>query len=89
MPDGEVFGVVFQATQIIFAVAIVAAFASLTFGLTRPDSPVYLLTNLISAAGLAVTAVLAFQLGFVITNVLWAAVSAASLARLARNRRQS
>ncbi len=80
--------VAFQAVQIILAVGIVSAFASIQFGLVRPDDLRYLLTNLISSAGLTVTAVVAFQLGFVITNALWVVVSAAGVVRLARQRRR-
>jgi formate-dependent nitrite reductase membrane component NrfD len=78
--------VAFQAIQILLAIGIVAAFASLQFGLARPDNLAYLVTNLVSSAGLTVTAVVAFQLGFVITNGLWVAVSVAGLTRLARGR---
>ena len=78
----------FQAIQIVLAVGIVAAFASVQFGYARPHDLLYLLTNLISSAGLAVTAVLSFQLGFVITNVMWAVVSAVGLTNLVRTRQQ-
>jgi hypothetical protein len=76
--------VAFQAVQITLALGIVAAFAALQFGLTRTDSRGYLLTNLVCAAGLTLIAVLAFQLGFVISNGLWAAFSALGLIRVAR-----
>jgi len=78
--------VALQVIQIVLAVGIVAAFASVQFGFARPDDLSYLLTNLISSAGLAVTAVLSFQLGFVITNGLWVVVSAVGLTSLARRR---
>jgi hypothetical protein len=78
--------VAFQAVQILLAIGIVAAFALLQFGLARPDNLGYLVTNLVSSAGLTVTAVMSFQLGFVITNGLWVGVSAAGLTRLARGR---
>jgi hypothetical protein len=82
-------GVAWQIIQIVLALPIVAAFALVPFGFVRPDHLSYLLTNLVSSAGLAVMAVLSFQLGFVITNVLWVAVSAAGLRNLARTRRVS
>ncbi len=75
-----------QVVQIIFAVGIVAAFASLQLGLAHPHDARYLVTNLVSSAGLAITAVLTVQLGFVITNGLWVVVSAAGLLALARRR---
>lgn len=75
-----------QIIQIVLAIGIVAAFASVQFGFARPHDLGYLVTNLISSGGLAVTAILTFQLGFVITNVLWVVVSAAGLVTLARSR---
>jgi hypothetical protein len=78
--------VALQAIQIVLAVGIVAAFGAVQFGLVRTDDLSYLLTNLVSSGGLAVTAVLSFQLGFVITNTLWVVVSAAGLTKLARAR---
>lgn len=78
-----------QIVQIVCAIGIVAAFASLQFGLVQPQDSQYLLANLISSAGLAVTAVLSVQLGFVITNVLWVLVSAAGLLAVVRSRRES
>jgi hypothetical protein len=83
---GETGQMVFQAVQIALALGIVAAFAALQFDLTRPDSRGYLLTNLVCAAGLTLIAVLAFQLGFVISNGLWAGFSALGLIRLARKK---
>ncbi len=80
---------VLQAVQIAFAIAVVSAFGALQLKLVRPDDLRYLLVNLIAAAGLAVTAVISFQIGFVITNVAWALVSAASLIALVRARRRS
>ncbi|MBA2424434.1 MAG: hypothetical protein H0V58_03645 [Actinobacteria bacterium] len=47
------------------------------------------MTNLVSSIGLAVTAILTVQLGFVITNVLWVLVSAAGLLAVVRSRRPS
>lgn len=79
----------FQAIQITLALGIVAAFAAVQFGLARPDDLRYLLTNLVCAAGLTVIAILAFQLGFVISNGLWTILSAAGLIRFARRRMRS
>ncbi len=78
-----------QIVQIVFAIGIVAAFASLQFGLVSPRDPRYLVTNLISSIGLAVTAILTVQLGFVITNGLCVLVSAAGLLAVVRRRRPS
>ncbi len=78
-----------QLVQIACAVGIVASFAALQSGRVAPHDVRYLVTNLVSSAGLAVTAVLEFQLGFVITNVLWVVVSAAGLVASRRRRGRS
>jgi len=78
-----------QIVQIVLAIGIVTAFASLQFGLVDAQDPRYLVTNLVSSAGLAVTAVLTVQLGFVITNLLWVLVSSAGLVAVARGRSES
>ena len=77
----------FQAIQIVLALAICGAYAALQLGLVRPDDRRYLFANLVSAVGLAVIAVIAFQLGFVISNGLWAVVSMAGLIRATKRRR--
>lgn len=59
-----------QVIQIVFAIGIVAAFAALQLGRVHAQDPRYLVTNLVASAGLAVTAVLTVQLGFVITNAI-------------------
>ncbi len=76
-----------QVIQIVFAIGIVAAFASLQFGLAAPQETRYLVTNLVSSTGLAITDVLTVQLGFIITNGLWVLVSAAGLLSVLRRRR--
>jgi hypothetical protein len=70
---------VLQIVQISLALPIVAAYGLVQFGVIRLDDLSYPVTNLVSSAGLAATAILTVQLGFVITNVLWVAVSAAGL----------
>ncbi len=77
-----------QVIQIVFAIAIVAAFAALQLGRVQAEDLRYLVTNLVSSAGLAVTAVLTVQLGFVITNAIWVLVSAAGLLAVLRRRRE-
>lgn len=77
-----------QAIEILLAVGIVGAFASVQLGWTSPDDPRYLVANLVSSAGLVVFAFLSSQIGFVITNGLWVIVSAAGLVRLALRRRR-
>ncbi len=77
----------FQAVQIVLALSICGAYAALQFGFVRPDDLRYLFTNFVCAAGLAVVAFIAFQLGFVISNGLWAVVSMAGLIRITQRRR--
>ncbi len=77
-----------QVIQIVFAIGIVAAFAALQLGRVHAQDPLYLVTNLVSSAGLAVTAVLTVQLGFVITNAIWVLVSTAGLLAVLRRRRE-
>lgn len=78
-----------QLFQIVCAIGIVGAFAALQFRVVNPHDLRYLVTNLVSSAGLLVTALMTFQLGFVITNGLWVVVSAAGLWTVARGRRGS
>jgi hypothetical protein len=79
--------VVLQIAQISLALPIVLTYGLVQFKRMRPDQLSFLLTNLLAAAGLAVTPLLEFQLGFVITNVLWVVVSAAGIRALALKRR--
>jgi predicted cation transporter len=84
--SGQNLDVALQIAQISLALPIVVTYGLVQFKLMRPDQLSFLLTNLLAAAGLAVTAFLEFQLGFVITNVLWVVVSAAGLRALAQRR---
>ena len=85
-PAVNVRHVVLQIIQIVLAVPIVVAFATVQLGMARPRDLGYLLTNLICSGGLALIAARTFQLGFVITNCLWVVVSASGLVTLARQR---
>ncbi len=84
--SGETLAVALQIVQIGLALPIVVTYGLVQFKLMRPDQLSFLLINMLSAAGLAVMALLAFQLGFVITNVLWVVVSAVGLRGMARKR---
>ena len=75
-----------QIVQITLALPIVAAYGLVQVGVVRLHDFSYLTTNLVCSVGLAVTAVLTIQLGFVITNVLWVVVSTSGLIALARQR---
>src|SRR4051812_49818144 len=78
-----------ELVQVVCAFGIVVAYALLQLGRARARGPAFLATNLICAAGMGATAVLDFQPGFVITNSLWVAVSAAGLARVLHGRLNS
>jgi len=72
--------------QVVCAVGIVASYAALQLDVVTPHGAPYLVTNLVSAAGLVAVAVIDLQPGFVITNTLWVVVSAAGLVRHRRGR---
>ena len=73
-----------QLIQVAGALLILAAFAAQQMGRMRADSRVYLLLNLLGSAVLAGLALHEEQWGFLLLEVVWAAVSAWSLVRLAR-----
>jgi hypothetical protein len=81
VPCGYATWMAYQIVQIALASFTVGAFAALQLGLARPTGRLYLLANLVGAAGLLVVAVRSVELGFVITNGLWVLVSAVGLAR--------
>jgi hypothetical protein len=68
-----------QAIQIIGALIILGAFAANQFGEMPTDSRLYLLLNLVGSVILAILAVVEGQLGFILLEVVWAAVSGWSL----------
>ena len=68
-----------QVIQIIGALIILGAFAANQLGEMRTDSRRYLLLNLVGSVILAILAVVEGQLGFILLEGVWAAVSAWSL----------
>ncbi len=68
-----------QVIQIIGALIILGAFAGSQLGELPTDSRRYLALNVVGAAILAVLAVIEGQIGFVLLEGVWAAVSAWSL----------
>lgn len=68
-----------QVIQIIGALIILGAFAANQLGEMRTDSRRYLLLNLVGSVVLAIIAVIEGQLGFILLEGVWAAVSAWSL----------
>jgi hypothetical protein len=68
-----------QVIQIIGALVILGAFAANQLGEMRTDSRLYLLLNLVGSVVLCILAVAEGQLGFILLEGVWAAVSAWSL----------
>ncbi len=75
-----------QLIQITGAVLVLAGFALAQVGRLDQHSPVYLGVNLAGAAILAVDAMLGHELGFLLLEGVWAAVSAWGLVQLAWRR---
>lgn len=68
-----------QAIQIVGALIILGAFAFNQLGDLPTTSRLYLLLNLVGSAILAILAVVEGQIGFILLEVVWAAVSGWSL----------
>jgi hypothetical protein len=68
-----------QVIQIIGALIILGAFAANQLGELPTDSRRYLLLNLVGAVILCILAIVEAQLGFILLEGVWAAVSAWSL----------
>ena len=66
----------FQAAQIVGAIAILAAFGLTQFRLRRNDSYEYLGLNLVGGALLLVSAVVEEQWGFILLETAWIAIAA-------------
>ena len=70
-----------QATQIVGAVLIVTAFVLAQSQRTETDSLPYLLLNLVGAVVLGVVAAVDGDPGFLLLEIVWAAVSAHGLVK--------
>ena len=68
-----------QVIQIIGALIILGAFAASQLGEMPSDSRLYLLLNLVGSVILCILAVVEGQLGFILLEGVWAAVSGWSL----------
>ena len=68
-----------QVIQIVGALIILGAFAANQLGELPTDSRLYLLLNLVGSVVLCILAVAEGQLGFILLEGVWAAVSAWSL----------
>jgi hypothetical protein len=73
-----------QVIQVVGALLILAGFAAAQFGWLRVDSRAYLVLNLVGSAVLTYLAWHERQWGFLLLEVVWAAVSLWSLARVMR-----
>jgi hypothetical protein len=65
-----------QAIQIIGALIILGAFAASQLGELPSDSRLFLLANVVGSVVLGVIAVVEGQIGFILLEGVWAAVSA-------------
>ena len=72
-----------QAASLLGAALILAAYAGHQAGRMGRDSALYHLINALGAALLLVVAVAARQIGFIILEGAWTAISLAALVRLA------
>jgi fluoride ion exporter CrcB/FEX len=68
-----------QVIQIVGALIILSAFAASQLGELTTDSRLYLLLNLVGSIVLCILAVIEGQLGFILLEGVWAAVSGWSL----------
>jgi hypothetical protein len=70
-----------QLIQVLGSLLILAAFVAAQRGRLSPDSRTYLVLNLVGSVVLAVLAAMETQLGFLLLESVWAAVSAHGLVR--------
>ena len=71
-----------QLIELVGAVLILSAFVLSQLGRLVPTSPTYLVLNLAGSGVLAVVAAIDGDLGFLLLEGVWAAVSAYSIGRL-------
>jgi hypothetical protein len=75
-----------QLIQILGAVVILVAFVGAQRGKLSPHSLIYLWLNLIGSVVLTGVAIYEFDLGFLLLESVWAAVSLWSLVQVTRGR---
>ena len=75
-----------QVLQLSGALLILIAFAGLQRGSMKPNEPAYLALNLVGALILTAAAIIDFDWGFLMLEIVWSLVSAWSLIQLARGR---
>jgi hypothetical protein len=64
-----------QVVSLIGAVLILVAYVAAQRGIWTPDRTVYLWANFVGSTLLAVVAIIDRRLGFILLEVIWAAVS--------------
>jgi hypothetical protein len=75
---------ILQGFSVIGATLILVAFVALQRRRWTSESPIYLWFNLVGAVFLGVVAVADRRIGFIVIEVVWAAVSILTLVRIAR-----
>jgi len=75
-----------QVVQIVGAVLILVAFTAAQRGTVSPHSRSYLWLNLVGSLILGVVAAVEFDLGFLLLEAVWAAVSLWGLIQVTRGR---
>lgn len=75
-----------QLVQVVGALLILSAYAAAQLGAMDPHSRAYLVLNLVGSAVLAVLAWEERQWGFLLLEVVWAAVSLWGLVQIWRRR---
>ncbi len=78
-----------QIIQVAGAILILLAFVAAQAGRVSPHALSYIVLNLVGSLVLTVVALLDSDWGFLLLEVVWAAVSAWSLMQLARGRQPS
>ena len=73
-----------QAIQVVGALLILAAFVLVQLDRLRPSTWTYLWLNLVGSAILAVDALIGREIGFLLLEGVWAAVSLWSIVKKAR-----
>jgi hypothetical protein len=73
-----------QAVQVFGSLLVLAAFVAAQFGTTSTESRIYLALNLAGSIVLTIIAAVELQLGFLLLEGCWAAVSAWQFVRTYR-----
>ena len=77
---------ILQGFSLLGAICILAAFVALQRRWWTSETPIYLWSNLVGAICLGVVAVADRRIGFILIEVVWAAVSLITLVRVLQMR---